>query len=277
MIVPPDLCAPDRALDHARTPMFRLDLRTAVVTGATGGIGAATALALAEQGADVVLAVTNGEHEAGNNLAQRVVASGRRALVVEADVRNTEDVGRLVGQTVERFARLDIMVANAGVLERAPTVELDDEGWSRVIDTNLTGTFRCFRAALPIMKAAGWGRLLATSSISGALWGSTAHPHYAASKAGLLGLVRSVAIEAAPHGITVNAVAPGVIRSPQSLDPVNSLGPAGVDRVAQSLPLGRVGTGGDVGALFAYLASDEASFMTGQTLLLDGGASLGGY
>jgi 3-oxoacyl-[acyl-carrier protein] reductase len=257
--------------------VFRLDLRTAIVTGATGGIGAATALALTEQGADIVLAVAPGERAAGESLADQIRGGGHRALVVEADVRSTDDVARLVARTLDDFGRLDVLVANAGVLHRAPTTDLADEDWSRVLDTNLSGVFRCFRAVLPVMKTAGWGRLLATSSISGALWGSTQHPHYAASKAGLVGLVRSVAIEAAPHGITVNAVAPGVIETAQSLDPVNSLGPAGVERVGRTLPVGRVGTGHDVGALFAFLASDEAAFMTGQTLLLDGGAGLGGY
>jgi 3-oxoacyl-[acyl-carrier protein] reductase len=257
--------------------VFSLESRCAIVTGAAGDIGVATARVLAKQGADIVVSVAPGERAAGEKVAGEIAGTGQRALVVEADVRSTVDVERLVTSALEGFGRLDILVANAGVLQRAPTVGLSDEDWTRVIDTNLTGAFRCFRAALPTMKSAGWGRLLATSSISGAVWGSKQHPHYAASKAGLIGLIRSVAIEAAPHGITVNGVAPGVIRSAQSLDPVNSLGPAGVEAAARTLPVGRVGDGDDVAALFAYLASEEASFMTGQTILLDGGAALGGY
>jgi 3-oxoacyl-[acyl-carrier protein] reductase len=257
--------------------MFRLDHKIAVVTGATGAIGTATALALVEQGASVVLAVAPGERNAGEEVAEQLPHDGTRAVVVEADVRSTDDVEHLVKRTLDEFERLDIMIANAGILRRGATESLDDEAWSQTLDTNLTGTFRCFRAALPVMKSAGWGRLLATSSISGALWGSTRHPHYSTSKAGLMGLVRSVALEAGPFGITVNAIAPGVVRSAQSLDGVNSLGAARVDEIGRSLPVLRVGTGADVGALFAYLASEESSYMTGQTLVLDGGASAGGY
>lgn len=155
--------------------------------------------------------------------------------------------------------------------------DLDDEQWEETVDTNLGGVRRCFRAAMPAMIAAGWGRLLATSSISGAVQGWADHSAYTASKAGIVGLVRSLALEAAAHGVTVNAVAPGLIRTPQSLDPVNSLGPDGVERVGRGLPVRRAGSPEDVAATFIFLASQEASFITGQTLLVDGGAGLGGY
>jgi 3-oxoacyl-[acyl-carrier protein] reductase len=257
--------------------VFRLDSKVAIVTGATGGIGAPTALALAGQGAQLVLGVAPGELHAGERLAAEIEDGHYRAIVVEADVRSGEEVAGMVQAATDTFGRLDIMIANAGVARVTALAEIDDARWSETIDTNLAGVFRCFRAALPVMSAAGAGRLLATSSISGALWGWADHAHYTASKAALVGLVRSVALEAGPFGITANAVAPGLIRTAQSLDPVNSLGPDGLERQSAKIPMGRIGTGEDVAALFAYLASDEAAYVTGQTLLIDGGLGLGGY
>ena len=247
------------------------------MTGAAGGIGSATALTLSEQGASVLLAVAPGETSAGDALASRIRTRGGHAGVTEADVRSTHAVEDVVARTLERFGRLDIMVANAGIARAIPIDDLADERWEETVDTNLGGVRRCFQAALPTMVAGGWGRLLATSSISGALEGWSEHSAYTASKAGIIGLVRSVALEVAAHGVTANAVAPGLIRTPQSLDPVNSLGPDGVARVGRALPVGRPGTPEDVAAVFAFLASEEAAFITGQTLFVDGGASLGGY
>jgi 3-oxoacyl-[acyl-carrier protein] reductase len=257
--------------------MFDLTGRAAVVTGAAGGIGSATALALGDQGADVLLAIAPGEATAAGDLKARVEARGRKAAVVEADMRSTEAVDALIARALEEFGRLDIVVANAGIARTVRMTDLDDERWEQTLDTNLGGVRRCFRAAVPVMVAAGWGRLLATSSISGALQGWAGHAAYTASKAGIIGLVRSLALEVAGDGVTVNAVAPGLIRTAQSLDPVNSLGPDGVQRVGAGLPAGRAGAPEDVAAAFAFLASEEASFITGQTLLVDGGAGLGGY
>jgi 3-oxoacyl-[acyl-carrier protein] reductase len=151
---------------------------------------------------------------------------------------------------------------------------LDDERWHRVLEVDLSGVFRCFRAAMPHMIEAGWGRLLATSSIAGAYQGWARHAHYTTAKAGLVGLVRTLAVELGPHGITVNAIAPGVIETPQSLDPVNSLGPDGVREFAARVPVRRNGQPEDIAHIFLFLASEEASFLTGQVLLADGGVSL---
>lgn len=257
--------------------MFDLTGRAAIVTGAAGGIGSATALALAGHGADVLLAVAPGDAPSGQSWAARVSELGRRAAAVEADVRSGEAVGGAIARARDEFGRLDIVVANAGIARAVPFADLDDERWEETVDTNLGGVRRCFRAAMPVMIAAGWGRLLATSSISGALQGWAEHSAYTASKAAIGGLVRSLALEAAGLGVTVNAVAPGLIRTPQSLDPVNSLGPRGVERVGRGLPVRRAGSPQDIAAAFVFLASEEASFITGQTLLVDGGASLGGY
>ncbi len=254
--------------------MFRLDGRVALVTGAASGIGAASAVAFAKAGADVVLCWYRADPHDIRPVAASVEEHGRSCLVVEGDVAETEVVERMVGDAVSRFGRLDVVLANAAIARDVPAGELDDERWRRLLEVDLTGVFRCFRAAIPAMTEAGWGRLLATSSIAGAVQGWPRHVHYAAAKAGIVGLIRSLALELGPHGITVNAVAPGVIPSPQSLDPVNSLGPDGVAAFASRVPVGRNGSPEDVAAAFVFLASEEAGFITGQTLVVDGGVTL---
>ena len=254
--------------------MLRLDGRVALVTGAASGIGAATAEAFADGGADLVLGWYAGDpHDIGPVVAT-VEARGRRCLVVEADVAAAGAGDRLVEAALEEYGRLDIVLANAAIARDVPSAELDDARWSRLIEVDLTGVFRCFRAAIPPMVDAGWGRLLATSSVAGAVQGWSRHAHYATAKAGIVGLVRSLALELGPHGITANAVAPGVIPSPQSLDPVNSLGPDGVEAFATRVPVGRNGTPQDIANAFRYLASEEASFITGQVIVVDGGVTL---
>jgi 3-oxoacyl-[acyl-carrier protein] reductase len=228
----------------------------------------------ADAGADVVLSWFAGDpHDVGPTV-RAVEERGRQCLVLEADVSAADAAGRLVSETLDRFGRIDVVVANAAIARDVATTELADEEWSRLLDIDLTGVFRCFRAALPPMIEAGWGRLLATSSIAGGVQGWSRHVHYATAKAGIVGMVRALALEVGPHGITVNAVAPGVIETPQSLDPVNSLGPDGVAAFASSVPVGRNGRPEDIAHAFAYLASEEASFVTGQTLVVDGGVTL---
>jgi 3-oxoacyl-[acyl-carrier protein] reductase len=254
--------------------MFTLEGRVAIVTGAASGIGAATAARFAEAGADLVLGWYAGDPHDVEPVVGAVEQRGRRCLAVEADVASTGAVDALVAAAVEAFGRLDIVVANAAIAREVPVEELDDERWRQLLEVDLAGVFRCFRAAIPHMRRAGWGRLLATSSIAGALQGWTRHVHYAAAKGGIVGLVRALALEVAPDGITVNAIAPGVIETPQSLDPVNSLGPDGVAAFAARVPVGRNGRPEDIAHLFHYLASEEASFLTGQTIVVDGGAAL---
>ncbi len=254
--------------------MFRLDDRAALVTGAASGIGVATATALARNGADVAVTYFAGDPYDVATVVAAVQAEGRRCVAIECDVASTPAVDAAVAGTVAAFGRIDIVVANAGIARVVPSHELDDERWAQLLNVDLAGVFRCFRAALPHMRAAGWGRLLATSSIAGAFLGWAEHVHYTAAKAGIVGLVRSLAVEVAREGITVNAVAPGVIETPQSSDPVNSMGPELLRSFAANVPVGRVGRPEDVAALFAYLASEEAAYLTGQTILIDGGVSL---
>ncbi|MDX6472821.1 MAG: 3-oxoacyl-[acyl-carrier protein] reductase [Gaiellaceae bacterium] len=256
--------------------MFRLENRVAVVTGAASGIGAATARVFAEAGADVALAWFPGDPHDVEPVRQAVEAAGRRAIVVEVDVRRTDQVDTLVERCVAELGRIDIAVANAGIARKVPLEDLDDEAWNLTLDVDLNGAWRLFRAALPHMRRAGYGRLIATSSVAGTVNAWPDHPHYAAAKAGLVGLVQNLAVEYGPDGITANAVAPGVVATPQALDPVHSLGPEGVAAVAPLVPVRRVGVPEDIGYLYLYLASEQAGYVSGQLIVADGARSLAG-
>jgi 3-oxoacyl-[acyl-carrier protein] reductase len=256
--------------------MFDLHGRAALITGAASGIGAATARVFAQAGASVALAWYPPDGHDVGLVTDAIRQAGGSCLAAEVDVRRTADVDAIVAQAVAEFGSIDIVVANAGIARKVDLAKLDDDAWNAVIDVNLNGAWRCFRAALPHMRRAGYGRLLATSSIAGTVQAWAAHPHYTAAKAGLVGLIRTLAVEYGPDGITANAVAPGVIDTPQANDPVNSLGPAGVRAVAPKIPAGRVGVPEDIAYLFQYLASEQASYVSGQLIVADGARHLAG-
>jgi 3-oxoacyl-[acyl-carrier protein] reductase len=254
--------------------MFRLDGRVAVVTGGGSGIGAATARALALAGADVALADYSPDGHDAAAVHDDIRALGRRALVAETDVRDTEQVNALITRAVDELGRLDIVIANAAIARLVPSADLGDADWNDLLNVDLTGVWRTFRAAIPHLAARRAGRLLATASTVGTVEAWPAHVHYSAAKAGIAGLVRSLAAELGPGGITVNAIAPGIIETPQTLDAVNSLGADGIAQTAARLPVRRAGRPEDIAHAFLYLASDEASFVTGQVLVVDGGRTL---
>jgi 3-oxoacyl-[acyl-carrier protein] reductase len=230
----------------------------------------------AEAGADLALAWYPPDGHDIEPVRRAAEKAGRRVVVAEVDVTKTDDVDALVAQAVSELGGMHIVVANAGIARKVELEDLDDAAWNKVVDVDLNGAWRAFRAGIPHMQSAGFGRLIATSSVAGTVSAWPQHSHYAAAKAALVGLVKSLAVEFAADGITANAVAPGVIRTPQALDPVNSLGPDGVDAVAAKIPAGRVGTPEDIAYVYQFLASAEASYVNGQLLVVDGARSLAG-
>jgi 3-oxoacyl-[acyl-carrier protein] reductase len=242
--------------------------KIAVVIGAARGIGAAIAERLVEEGAK--LAIGDTLEDAGRATAARLAARGE-TLFVPTDVADEASVGALVRAALERFGRLDIMVQNAGIYPLTLLPEISVAEWDRVLAVNLRGCFLAIRAASLPMRAQRYGRIVLTSSITGPRVSSPGHGHYSASKAGINGLIRAAAIEQAPFGITVNGVEPGNIVT-EALTEHRSQYYA--DAMARSVPLGRLGTPREVAHAALFLASDEAAYVTGTTIVVDGGQIL---
>jgi 3-oxoacyl-[acyl-carrier protein] reductase len=240
----------------------------AIISGAASGIGRATAVQMAARGVKVVIGTYPGDPHDPMQTQSLVAAQGGQSVVHEVDVRDSGQVDAFAQRAIDEFGNLTIAVANAGILRNAALADLTDAAWDDMLQVDLTGVLRTFRSASKVMNSSG--SMVAVSSIAGAVYGWPEHAHYTTAKAGLLGLVRSLAIELAPRGITVNSVVPGIIESPQSLDPVNSLGPEGLKMIAGSIPAGRVGTPDDVASLIDFLASSKASYISGQAIIVDG-------
>jgi len=248
--------------------MFSLKDRAALVTGASQGIGRATALALSKAGARVAVAARNAEKLAA--VAAEITAAGGETLAVAMDVADAEQVKAGFRRALERFGKLDILVNNAAVTRDGLAVRMKPEDWDAVIRTNLTGAHLCAQQALAVMMRARYGRIINVTSVV-AESGNAGQVNYVAAKAGLIGLTRALAVEMASRNITVNAVAPGFIVSPMT-DPL----PQKVkDELLARIPLGRMGSAAEVAAAIVFLASEEASYITGAVLDVNGGMRMG--
>ncbi|MFQ6018311.1 MAG: SDR family oxidoreductase [Kiloniellaceae bacterium] len=246
----------------------RLQGKTAIVIGAAQGIGAGIAEVFVEQGAQVVIA--DWAEEAGQATAERLDRAGA-ALFVRADVSQRADVEALVRATLDRFGRVDVLVQNAGIFPWTLIENTGVEEWDRVLAVNLRGAFLAAQACLEPMRRQRYGRMVFTSSITGPRVSSPGHGHYSASKAGINGFIRAAAVEFAAHGITVNGVEPGNIltagmKAHRSQEFIRAM--------EASVPLGRLGTPQDVAHACLFLASDEAAYITGTTIIVDGGQIL---
>jgi 3-oxoacyl-[acyl-carrier protein] reductase len=246
-----------------------LEGKKALVTGASRGIGRAIAIALAEAGADVAINYA-GSEAAARETAAAVEALGRRALLVQADVGKSGEFEAMVDRVLEAFGALDILVNNAGITRDNLIMRMKEEDFDQVIETNLKGVFNGIKAVTrPMMKQRS-GRIINISSVVGTT-GNAGQANYAAAKAGVMGLTRSAARELAPRGITVNCVAPGFIET----DMTDKLSDDIKTRMTGQIPLARFGQAAEVATVVRFLASDAASYITGQTIHVDGGMYMG--
>jgi len=246
--------------------------RVAVVTGAASGMGLAIARNLAARGDRVALLDLQGE--AALRAAEDLREAGAQAIGVAADVTDRAAVDAALGKVRAEFGPVAIMVTAAGLDSFEPFGQITAKSWERVVGVNLTGTFHCLQAALPDMVEAGWGRMVTISS-SSAQSGSPHMAHYVSAKAGLLGLTRALALELARHGITVNCIPPGMIDTPMLRGAEASGSVANLEKIAaRMIPVGRLGTPEEVAATCGFLCSDEAAFITGQVIGVNGGMVL---
>lgn len=249
--------------------------KTVLITGAGIGIGRASAKAFGAAGYHVI--VTDVLAAEGASCVADIKAAGGSAEFHFLDVRSTEAADALVAAVEAAHGGIDVIVANAGIAHKVPLPALTDEKWDHTFDIDLKGIFRVIRPALAGMKARKKGAVIALSSIMGVAYGWDEHVHYSAAKAGVVGLVRGLAVELARDGIRVNGVAPGYIRTAQLLSKENSLGPEAAEKAGEFIPMGRIGEPEDIADVVLFLASNGARYMTGQVVVVDGGLLVGRY
>ncbi|OPX43204.1 3-oxoacyl-[acyl-carrier-protein] reductase FabG [Ruminiclostridium hungatei] len=242
---------------------MRFDGKTAIVTGSSRGLGKAIAEKLGILGANVVL---TGTSETVFNTAAELEAKGIKAAAIVGDVRNAEDVKNMILKAVDTFGGVDILINNAGITKDKPMAMMSEDDWDTVLDINLKGCFLCTKAAAKLMIKKRYGRIINVSSVAGA-YGNPGQANYSASKGGMIGLTKTTAKELAPRGITCNAVTPGLIES----DMTEILPEDLKQKYLEKIALGRFGTPEDVANVVAFLASDEAGYITGQVIDIDGG------
>ncbi|MBL8568321.1 MAG: 3-oxoacyl-[acyl-carrier-protein] reductase [Phreatobacter sp.] len=244
--------------------MFDLTGKTALVTGATGGIGGAIAAALHRQGATVALSGTRRE-----KLEELAASLGERTHVVPTNLSSLDEVEALVPAAEKAMGGLDILINNAGITRDNLFIRMKDEEWDQVIAVNLTATFRLTRAAAKLMMRKRWGRIVSITSVVG-VTGNPGQGNYAASKAGMIGMTKSLAAEVASRNVTVNCLAPGFIETPMT----DALNDKQKETILTRVPAGRLGKADEIAAAAIYLASEEAAYVTGQTLHVNGGMAM---
>lgn len=246
---------------------MKLKDRIALVTGSSSGIGRGVAIAFAREGADVVVNYPSPEQAANaREVCDAIVKLGRRALAVQADVADEDDVKKLCAVATDKFGRIDILVNNAGIAAASPVQEIPVEQWDRVIAVHLRGTFLMTREVLPQMYERGWGRIINTASQL-AYKGAPGFAHYTAAKGAILSFTRSVALEAGDRGVNINCVAPGATRTPILADVPPDL----LEQIRQSIPLGRIAEVEDIVPSYVFLASEDGRHYQGQCISPNGG------
>jgi 3-oxoacyl-[acyl-carrier protein] reductase len=252
-----------------------MDKKVVVITG--GGIGIGRACAYAFSKADYHVVVTDVLEKEGRQVTDELERGGGSAEFYSLDVRSTQQANAIVADIEKKHGALDVVLANAGIAHKTPLAELTDEKWAHTLDVDLHGVFRIVRAAAPAMRKNRKGCIIALSSIMGVAYGWDEHVHYSAAKAGVVGLVRGLAVELGRDEVRVNGIAPGYIRTAQALSTEHSLGLAGLEAAAKFIPLGRTGEPEDVADVALFLASHAARYITGQVLVVDGGLLVGRY
>jgi 3-oxoacyl-[acyl-carrier protein] reductase len=253
----------------------KMGKKVVFITGGGIGIGRACAHAFSKAGYHVI--VTDVLEKEGRQVTDELERGGGSAEFHSLDVRSTQQANTVVADIENKHGVLDVVLANAGIAHKTPLADLSDEKWASTLDIDLNGVFRVVRAAAPAMRKHRKGCIIALSSIMGVAYGWDEHVHYSAAKAGVVGLVRGLAVELARDEIRVNGIAPGYIRTAQALSAEHSLGPAGLEAAAKFIPLGRAGEPEDVADVAVFLASHAARYITGQVLVVDGGLLVGRY